>query len=61
MVSESTSLIWVLMQDITQHDFKKLRQSSGSKPKLNEDRHGGSHSPSNQNRKVCLHVTSDVD
>lgn len=35
----------------TEHDHKKLLQSNGSKPKLHEDRHGGSQSPSNQIRK----------
>ncbi|KAK7312013.1 hypothetical protein RJT34_10550 [Clitoria ternatea] len=36
----------------TVHDFKKLRQSSGSISKLNEDRPSGSQSPSNQIRKI---------
>ncbi|MED6162984.1 hypothetical protein PIB30_075663 [Stylosanthes scabra] len=35
-------------------DFKKLQQSSGSKPKLNEDRHGASCLPSDQFRKTSV-------
>ncbi|CAJ1853139.1 unnamed protein product [Sphenostylis stenocarpa] len=36
----------------TEHDHKKLRQSSGSISKLNEDKPVGSHSLSNQIRKI---------
>ncbi|KAG4934723.1 hypothetical protein JHK85_049642 [Glycine max] len=38
----------------TEHDHKKLRQRSGSISKLNEDKPGGSQSPSNQTRKISL-------
>lgn len=38
----------------TEHDHKKLRQSSGSISKLNEDKQSGSHSTSNQIRKSSL-------
>ncbi|MED6138161.1 hypothetical protein PIB30_071667 [Stylosanthes scabra] len=36
------------------HDFKKLQQRIGSKPKPNEDRNGASCSPSNQIRKTSV-------
>ncbi|KAG4989970.1 hypothetical protein JHK84_032524 [Glycine max] len=38
----------------TEHDHKKLQQSSGSISKLNEDKPGESQSPSNQTRKISL-------
>ncbi|ESW35710.1 hypothetical protein PHAVU_001G258100 [Phaseolus vulgaris] len=38
----------------TELDHKKLGQSNGSISKLNEDKLGGSHSPSNQIRKTSL-------
>jgi len=49
------------MQGKTELDHKKLGQSNGSISKLNEDKLGGSHSPSNQIRKVYLLITSDVE
>lgn len=49
------------MQGNTEHDHKKLRQSSGPISKLNEDEPGRSQSPSNQIRKVYFLITSDVE
>lgn len=51
----------MLMQGKTEHDHKKLQQSSGSISKLNEDKPGESQSPSNQTRKVYLLITSVVE
>jgi len=50
-----------LMQGKTVLDHKKLGQSSASLSKQNEDKIGGSRSPSNRIRKVYLLITSDVE
>lgn len=49
------------MQGKTVLGHKKLGQNSGSLSKLNEDKVGGSHSPSTHIRKVYLLINSDVE